>query len=48
MGKVLELKEGMRVEAIISIGYPKEDKQGQPESSLLYERVSYEKFGKTK
>lgn len=43
--KVLDLKESMRVEAIIAIGYPKEDKQGQPDSSLLYERVSYEKFG---
>jgi nitroreductase len=48
VGKVLELKEGMRVEAILAIGYPKEDKQGQPESSLLSERVSYEKFGQTK
>lgn len=46
--KVLDLREGMRVEAIIAIGYPKEEKQGQPESSLLYERVSYEKFGQAK
>ena len=46
--KALELKEGMRVEAIIAIGYPKEEKEGQPEASLLYERVSYEKFGQTK
>lgn len=46
--KVLDLKEEMRVEAIIAIGYPKEEKQGQPESSLLYERVSYEKYGLTK
>ncbi len=43
-----DLKEGMRVEAIIAIGYPKEDKQGQHDSSLLYERVSYEKFGQHK
>jgi len=45
VGKVLNLKDEMRVEAIVAIGYPKEDKPGQPDSSLLYERVSYEKFG---
>ena len=48
VGKILDLKEGMRVEAIVAIGYPKEDKEGQPDSSLLYERVNYEKFGQKK
>ncbi|MFT5699551.1 MAG: nitroreductase [Desulforhopalus sp.] len=48
VAKTLGLEEGMRVEAIIAIGYPKEEKVGQPDSSLLYERVSYEKFGRKK
>jgi len=46
--KALDLGDGMRVEAIIAIGHPKEEKEGQPESSLLYDRVSYEKFGQAK
>ena len=46
--RALDLKDGMRVEAIVAIGYPKEEKQGQPQSSLLSERVSYEKYGQTK
>lgn len=45
--KVLGLKDGLRVEAIVAIGHPKEEKQGQPDSSLLYGRVSYEKYGQT-
>lgn len=43
--KVVGLGGDMRVEAIIALGYPKEEKEGQPESSLLYERVSYNQFG---
>lgn len=43
--KIVELGVEMRVEAIIALGYPKETKEGQPDSSLLYERVSYNTFG---
>ena len=43
--KILGIREGLKVEAIVAIGYPKEEKQGQPDASLLYERVSYEKYG---
>ena len=39
--KLLGLDDGKVVEAIIAIGYPKEDKAGHPLSSLLFERVSY-------
>lgn len=46
--KKLGIRDGLRVEAIVAIGYPKEEKQGQPDTSLLYERVSYEKYGQTK
>lgn len=42
---LLGLKEGMVVEAIIAIGYPKEQKTGHAKESLLYNRVHYEKFG---
>lgn len=43
---VLGLGDGKVVEAIIAIGYGKEDKTGHPESSLLYEKVSYNTYGK--
>jgi nitroreductase len=44
---VLGLPEGMVVEAMIAIGYPKEEKAGHPQGSLLFDQVSYEKFGRT-
>lgn len=43
--KLLGLGEKMVVEAVIAIGYGKEDKPGHSHSSLLYEKVSYEKYG---
>ena len=48
VAKILHIPEEMRVEAVIAVGYPKEEKQGQPGSSLLYERVSYDKYGQAK
>ncbi len=42
--KLLGLGENMVVEAIIAIGYGKEDKPGHPHSSLLYDKISYEKY----
>ncbi len=46
IAELLGLEEGMVVEAIIPIGYPKEEKSGHAKESLLYDRVHYEKFGK--
>ena len=45
---LLGLKEGMVVEAIIAIGYPAEEKPGHDSSTLLWERVSYEHYGRVK
>jgi len=42
---LLGLEENKVVEAVIAIGYGKEEKPGHPESSLLYEKVSYEHDG---
>ena len=42
---LLGLKPDMAVEAIVAIGYGAEEKQGHPADTLLYERVSYEKYG---
>lgn len=41
----LGLKEGMVVEAIIAIGYPAKESSGHPDSSLLRDRVSFERYG---
>ena len=43
--ELLGLPENMSVEAVIAIGYGKEDKPGNSKSSLLFEKVSYEKYG---
>ena len=40
---ILNLKEGLVVEAMIAIGYPAEEKEGHPSSSLLVDRVSWKK-----
>lgn len=42
---ILELRKGMVVEAIVAIGYPAEHLPGHPRSSLLDEKVSFEKYG---
>ncbi len=42
----LGLKADMAVEAIVAIGYGAEVKPGRASDSLLYDRVSYEEFGK--
>lgn len=43
--RLLGLGENLVVEAVIAIGYGKEDKPGHPQSSLLYDKVSYERYG---
>lgn len=43
--KLLGLSDKLAVEAVIAIGYGKEDKPGHSRSSLLYDRVSYEQYG---
>ena len=46
--ETLGLKSDMNVEAIVAIGYPAEEKPGREPSTLLHERVSYERYGQTK
>jgi nitroreductase len=38
----------LQVEAIIAIGYPKEDKPGHPFESLPHDKVSYNRYGTKK
>ena len=45
---LLGLGDEMVVEAIVAIGYAKEEKGEHPHSSLLYERVSYDHYGRKK
>lgn len=46
VAEVLGLAPGMTVEAMVGIGYPAEEKPGHPASSLLYERVGGEGYGR--
>lgn len=43
--EVLGLRDELAVEAIVAIGYAKEEKAGHDKSSLLFERVSYKNQG---
>jgi nitroreductase len=43
---LLDIPPEIRVEALVAIGYPAEDKPGHSRESLLYERVGYERYGK--
>lgn len=43
---ILGLKEGMVVEAIVAIGYPAKESVGHSASTLLKDRISFERFGK--
>ena len=42
---ILGLEKKMTVEAVIAIGYPEEEKPGHDLSTLLFDRVSYNRFG---
>ncbi|MGW8193255.1 MAG: nitroreductase family protein [Desulforhopalus sp.] len=42
---LLGIKSGLAVAAIIAIGYAKEEKEGHSASTLLFERVSYNRYG---
>jgi len=42
---LLGLEKEMAVEAVIAIGYPAEEKPGHDHSTLLYERVSHNRYG---
>ena len=48
VSKLLCLNEGIEVEAIIAIGYPAEEKPGHDKDTLLFDRVSYNRFGQRK
>jgi nitroreductase len=43
--KLLGLSDNMVVEAVIAIGYGKEDKPGHALSSLSYDKVNYNQYG---
>ncbi len=44
--ELLGLPDNLMVEAVIAIGYPAEDKPGHAGSSLLYDRLSFDRYGR--
>ena len=46
VAQLIDLKQGMVIESIIAIGYPAEEKPGHPASTLLYDKVSFERYGR--
>ena len=48
IAELLGLKKEMAVESIIAVGYAAEEKSGHPRSSLLYDKVNFEQYGRKK
>lgn len=48
VARTLGLASDMAVEAMVAIGYGAEEKPGRNKDSLLYERISYDKFGESR
>ena len=46
VASILGIREGLEVEAIVAIGYPTEHKEPQTASSLKYETIRREHYGK--
>lgn len=46
IAKKLNLPPNLVVEAMVSIGYPDETKNAHPKESLLYEKISYDQYGR--
>jgi nitroreductase len=46
IAEVIDLDPAMAVEAMVGIGYPAETKAGHPTSSLPYDKVSFESYGR--
>lgn len=44
--KILQLREGMEVQAIIAMGYPTEEKPGHAKEKLLWDKVHNNLYGK--
>jgi nitroreductase len=44
--KTVNIPSNLKVESIVAVGYPDEEKPGHPKDSLLYDRVSYNTYGK--
>jgi len=42
---LLGLRQGMEVEAVVAFGYPAEEKTGHGRDTLLWERISYNRYG---
>jgi nitroreductase len=43
--QILGVSDGLEVQTIIAIGYPKQEAQGHDASTLLSERLHFERFG---
>ncbi len=46
--ETLNIPSRLKVESIVAIGYPDEEKPGHPKESLLYDKVSFNEYGKTR
>jgi len=45
--RLLELPDGVEVEAVIALGYPAEEKAGHSKDSLLWSRIHYNRYSRS-
>lgn len=43
--ETLNIPSNLKVESIVAVGYPDEEKPGHPKDSLMYDKVSYNTYG---
>lgn len=48
VAQLLDLPDNLELECIVAVGYPAETKPAYAEGDLLFDRVSYNKFGQSK
>ena len=44
--ETLHIPDRLSIESIIAVGYPDEEKPGHPKETLLYDKISYNEYGK--
>ncbi len=48
VSNLLGIRDGLEVEAIMAIGYPAEEKKGHGKDTLLYDRISYNRYDQSR
>jgi hypothetical protein len=45
--ELLGISENLKIESMVAVGYPAESKAPHPKKDLQYEKVHYDRYGKS-